>query len=642
MPVAVVLALMLVLGLALSGPVHAQTKEDTIVYSLQSDVDSWDPPASVLREAIILGYHAFDHLATRDLKTRRVGPNLATSWRNIDDTTWEVKLRQGVKFHDGTPLHRQGRQGHLRPRARSRQEDDRARQPRQDQERGGDGRLHGALQDRRPLSALRGAPHRAGDAVREGDAREGRRVDGREPGRHRALQAGEVEPEAGPSPRPQRRLLGSQALLQVPPHPDHPREGHRDRRAALRRRGHHQGGAAGPDGRHRQVGRGAHRRPRPSSAPPCSSSTRPRAAARTRSQDRKVRQAANLAVDIDGIIKHVLNGLGDRVATGINPMAFGWDPNLKPYKQDLAAAKKLLAEAGYPERRGHRLPRGPAHRRARRPADQRRHRGRHGQGRLPREARLHRREHRARWPASRKARSGPCSTGRGATTRSSTPTPSSTTSSSAASRTATTATRSWTTSSSTGRSTLDAKKRAEIYVKAQKLLYDDAAYLYKWGLRGVWGISNRVEYTAPADEVDRMFLVTPAEEVGPSPDPVRPPASACAGGGRPDRRLSARTAMRRYLARQLVQLVVVIIGISILVLRASSTSSAIPCCSSCPRTPARRSSSATASCSGWTGRSTCSTGSSPAGPSGATSASPGTATRPPSPSSSSACRPPST
>ena len=66
--------------------------------------DSWDPPASVLREAIILGYHAFDHLATRDLKTRRVGPNLATSWRNIDDTTWEVKLRQGVKFHDGTPF----------------------------------------------------------------------------------------------------------------------------------------------------------------------------------------------------------------------------------------------------------------------------------------------------------------------------------------------------------------------------------------------------------------------------------------------------------------------------------------------------------------------------------------------------------
>ena len=59
-----------------------------------------------------------------------------------------------------------------------------------------------------------------------------------------------------------------------------------------------------------------------------------------------------------------------------------------------------------------------------------------------------------------------------------------------------------------GRSTLDQKKRAETYAKAQKLLFDDAAYLYKWGLRGVWGISNRVEYEAPRDEIDRMFLVT--------------------------------------------------------------------------------------------------------------------------------------
>ena len=64
--------------------------------------------------------------------------------------------------------------------------------------------------------------------------------------------------------------------------------------------------------------------------------------------DRRVRQAANLAVDIDGIIKHVLNGLGDRTATAVNPMAFGFDPSLKPYQQDVAAAKKLLADAGYP------------------------------------------------------------------------------------------------------------------------------------------------------------------------------------------------------------------------------------------------------------------------------------------------------
>src|SRR5882724_13045468 len=96
--------LLVMVGLVRPGEVPAQTKDDTIVYALQSDIDTWDPPGSVLREAIILGYQVFDHLAVRDLKTRKVGPNLAISWKTIDDTTWEVKLRQGVKFHDGTPF----------------------------------------------------------------------------------------------------------------------------------------------------------------------------------------------------------------------------------------------------------------------------------------------------------------------------------------------------------------------------------------------------------------------------------------------------------------------------------------------------------------------------------------------------------
>ncbi len=98
--IAFALCLLLVLGSV--PPAEAQTKNDTLVYALQSDVDSWDPPNSVLRETIILGYNVFDHLATRDLKTRRVIPNLALSWKPLDETTWEVKLRPGVKFHDGS------------------------------------------------------------------------------------------------------------------------------------------------------------------------------------------------------------------------------------------------------------------------------------------------------------------------------------------------------------------------------------------------------------------------------------------------------------------------------------------------------------------------------------------------------------
>src|SRR4029450_11972720 len=99
----VVLALAVSLGLA-AGDVGAQTKDDTIVAAPQGATPNWDPPNSVLRESIIFGYHVFDHLAARDLKTGKVGPSLALSWKPLDDTTWEVKLRPNVKFHDGTPF----------------------------------------------------------------------------------------------------------------------------------------------------------------------------------------------------------------------------------------------------------------------------------------------------------------------------------------------------------------------------------------------------------------------------------------------------------------------------------------------------------------------------------------------------------
>jgi peptide/nickel transport system substrate-binding protein len=45
--------------------------------------------------------HIYDVFLVRDEKTMAVGPNLAESWRNIDDLTWEFKLRRGIKFHNG-------------------------------------------------------------------------------------------------------------------------------------------------------------------------------------------------------------------------------------------------------------------------------------------------------------------------------------------------------------------------------------------------------------------------------------------------------------------------------------------------------------------------------------------------------------
>jgi peptide/nickel transport system substrate-binding protein len=64
--------------------------------------------------------------------------------------------------------------------------------------------------------------------------------------------------------------------------------------------------------------------------------------------DKRVRQAIAYAIDADEIIKGVLDGKGIRVATMLPSMHFGYDPALKPIKADVAHAKKLLAEAGHP------------------------------------------------------------------------------------------------------------------------------------------------------------------------------------------------------------------------------------------------------------------------------------------------------
>jgi peptide/nickel transport system substrate-binding protein len=64
--------------------------------------------------------------------------------------------------------------------------------------------------------------------------------------------------------------------------------------------------------------------------------------------DKRVRQAIAHAVDADEIIKSVLDGKAVRVATMLTSLHFGFDPALKPITQDLAKTRKLLTEAGFP------------------------------------------------------------------------------------------------------------------------------------------------------------------------------------------------------------------------------------------------------------------------------------------------------
>ena len=503
-------ALLVLVALSAVAPADAQTKDDTVVYAIQSDVPNWDPPNSVLRESIILGYNVFDHLAARDLKTGKVGPSLATSWRALDETTWEVKLRQGVRFHDGTPFTAKdvkatfdrvldpekkltARGNHAKIKSVEVVDDHTVRFKT-------DGpyplfveRLTALVMQSEKQIKEKGHEYMQENPVGTGPYKLVRWSKKQE---HLLVRNDDYW---GPKPAfkyVRIRIIPEQAtqiaelisggvdiIKAVPP----------DQMDVINNSGQART-ATSPILRTAmiqldQAGR----------------------AGKNPFQDKRVRVAANLAADMDSIIKHVLNGLGDRVATAVNPMAFGFDPTLKPYKQDQAAAKKLLAEAGYPNGFEVGFLQGPP---VVEPGVQqtseaisadlekvgirtkKRYLGEVGP--LTNLVRDNKAEPMFEWSwgyysifdadaiffdvmTCGQPYSYYCN-------------------------------KQFDDLVIQGRSTLDPKKRQEIYAKAQKLAYDDAAYLFKWGLRGVWGISNRVNYEAPKDEVDRMFLVTPRKK----------------------------------------------------------------------------------------------------------------------------------
>ncbi len=70
---------------------------------VSSPASSLDPHWQNLIPNLALSAHIFDTLVRMDADSQIV-PSLATSWKLVDDTTWEFKLRPGVAFHDGTPM----------------------------------------------------------------------------------------------------------------------------------------------------------------------------------------------------------------------------------------------------------------------------------------------------------------------------------------------------------------------------------------------------------------------------------------------------------------------------------------------------------------------------------------------------------
>jgi peptide/nickel transport system substrate-binding protein len=88
------------MGCALLGFSALAAQAEPISMGVSAPPASIDPHFYTLTPNIMLSHHMFEALVARDANSR-VGPGLAESWRLLDETTWEFKLRQGVKFHNG-------------------------------------------------------------------------------------------------------------------------------------------------------------------------------------------------------------------------------------------------------------------------------------------------------------------------------------------------------------------------------------------------------------------------------------------------------------------------------------------------------------------------------------------------------------
>lgn len=80
-----------------------EISENVGVYAIPADLPSLDPPYMLAADTI----YGFNVYETLTLWTPEEGiiPVLATSWEsNPDGTQWTFKIREGVTFHDGTPL----------------------------------------------------------------------------------------------------------------------------------------------------------------------------------------------------------------------------------------------------------------------------------------------------------------------------------------------------------------------------------------------------------------------------------------------------------------------------------------------------------------------------------------------------------
>jgi ABC-type transport system substrate-binding protein len=83
-------------------PPRRRPDTDQIVISQPAEATTMDPGRSTQVLTVNYFINLYDTLTRWD-GALKLQPGLATSWKQVNDTTWDFTLREGVKFHDGTP-----------------------------------------------------------------------------------------------------------------------------------------------------------------------------------------------------------------------------------------------------------------------------------------------------------------------------------------------------------------------------------------------------------------------------------------------------------------------------------------------------------------------------------------------------------
>lgn len=78
--------------------------KDTLTWCQGGDVTSLDPHQGKETPAVAVTCQIFDTLIQVNPETGELEPQIAESWEQTDDLTYVFKIREGVKFHDGSEV----------------------------------------------------------------------------------------------------------------------------------------------------------------------------------------------------------------------------------------------------------------------------------------------------------------------------------------------------------------------------------------------------------------------------------------------------------------------------------------------------------------------------------------------------------